>query len=260
MLIENRPGAATTVGTEAVSRAAPDGTTLLVNTGNLVIAPHLRQLSYDPLTSFEPICRLVDTPMFVVVNAASPFHSLADLVSQARARPGELAFASVGPATTLHIAFEMLKRRANLDVVYIPFPGSAPAVNALLGGHVTAVIAEYPAAVELVRSGKLRALATASRHRIEPLSNVPTIAEAGYPSYEATVWYGVLAPAKTPREVVSRTATWYTQAMAIPQLEEKLRAQGFFPVGACFADFKDFLREQYDAYGRVIREANIRAE
>jgi tripartite-type tricarboxylate transporter receptor subunit TctC len=173
MLIENRPGAATVLGAEAVSRSAPDGTTLLLNTGNLVIAPHLRQLSYDPLTSFEPICHLVDTPMFLVVNANSSFRSLGDLVSEARARPGQLTLASVGPATTLHIALERFRRGAEMDAVYVPFSGTAPTVNALLGGHVTAAFAEYPVVVELVRSGNLRALATGSRHRIAPLTEVP---------------------------------------------------------------------------------------
>jgi tripartite-type tricarboxylate transporter receptor subunit TctC len=135
MLIENRSGAATVLGTEAASRSPPDGMTLLVNTGNLVIALHLRQLSYDPLTSFEPVCHLVDTPMFVVVNANSPFRSLSDLVSEARAQPGQLTLASVGPATTLHIALERFRRATKMDTVYVPFSGTAPAVNALLGGH-----------------------------------------------------------------------------------------------------------------------------
>jgi tripartite-type tricarboxylate transporter receptor subunit TctC len=260
MLIENRPAAGTAVGMEAVSRRAPDGTTLLVNTGNLVIAPHLRHLNYDPLTSFDPVCHLVDTPMFLVVNANSPFQRLSDLVSVARTQPGQLTLASIGPATTLHIALERFRRAAKMDVVYIPFSGTAPAVNALLGGHVTAAFAEYPVVVELVRSGKLRALATGSRHRIAPLTDVPTIAESGYPEYEAAVWYGVLAPAKTPADVISNTATWYVQAMASPELKEKLPAQGFFPVSVCGADFGTFIREQYIAYGRIIREANIKAE
>jgi tripartite-type tricarboxylate transporter receptor subunit TctC len=260
MLIENRPGAGTVLGTEAVTRAAPDGTTLLVNTGNLVIAPHLRQLSYDPLTGLEPVCHLVDTPLFVVVNASSSVRTLADFVSEAKMRPGQLTLASVGPATTLHIALERFRRAAGIDTVYVPFSGTAPAVNALLGGHVTAAFAEYPVVVELVQSGKLRALATGSRQRVAPLTAVPTIAESGYPEYEAAVWFSVLAPAKTPDEVIEKTAMWYKQAMTSPELKDKLPAQGFFPVGVCGSEFGNFLREQYAAYGKVMREANIRAE
>jgi tripartite-type tricarboxylate transporter receptor subunit TctC len=260
MLIENRPGAGTVIGSEAASRASPDGNTLLFNTAALVIGPHLRKLNYDPLTSFEPVCHLVDTPVFVVVNAASPYRTLADLFDAARAKPGELTLASVGPAATLHIASEKLKRAANVNMIYVRFPGAAPTVSALLGGHVTAALAEYPVVVEQVKTGKMRALATGSRRRVDPLTDVPTVAETAYQDYEADVWYGVLAPAKTPKETISQLSGWFTAALQAPETKQKLVAQGLFPVGKCSADFGAHIRKQYDEYGRIIREANIKPE
>jgi tripartite-type tricarboxylate transporter receptor subunit TctC len=145
MLIENRPGASTIIGTEAVSRAAPDGKTLLVAPPDFVINPHLRKVNYDPATSFEPICHLASSPLVITVNTASPYRTLADLFDAARAKPGALTLASAGPATVSHIAFEILKRAANLDMSFIPYPGGAPSVNALLGEHVTSALTDYPA-------------------------------------------------------------------------------------------------------------------
>jgi tripartite-type tricarboxylate transporter receptor subunit TctC len=260
VVVENRAGAGSVIGTEALARAAPDGNTLLINTPNLVIAPHLRKLNYDPLTSFAPICKLVNSPTVIAVNIASPYRTLADLLNAARIQPGNVTLASVGPATTLHISSEKLKRATNTNMTYIPFSGTGPTVNALLGEHVTAVFAEYPAVAEQLRAGKLRALATGSPTRIEPLPELPTVAESGYPGFEVDVWWGVFAPALTPKEIVSRLAASFAAAVQAPEIKAKLVALGFYPVGVCGADFEVYLRRQYDEYGRVIREANIKAE
>jgi tripartite-type tricarboxylate transporter receptor subunit TctC len=258
--VENRAGAGSVIGTEAVSRAAPDGNTLLINTPNLVIGAHLRKLNYDPLTSFEPICELVNSPTVIAVNIASPYRTLSDLLNAARVQPGKLTLASVGPATTLHISSEKLKRATNANMTYIPFPGTGPTVNALLGEHVTAVLAEYPAVAEQLSAGKLRALATASPTRIEPLPELPTVAESGYPGFEVDLWWGVFAPASTSKEIVSRLSALFAAALHAPEIKAKLVALGFYPVGVCGADFAAYLRRQYDDYGRLIREANIKAE
>jgi tripartite-type tricarboxylate transporter receptor subunit TctC len=260
LVVENRPGAGSAIGTEAASRAAPDGNTLLINTASIVIGPHLRKLNYDPLTSFEPICYLVNTPIFVVVNSASPYRTLADLLSEARAKPGDLTLASVGPATTLHIASEKLKLAANINLTYVPYSGTAPAITALLGAHVTSMIAEHPAVAEQLNSGKLRALATGSRTRIESFPDVPTVAESGYQDYEIDVWWGLFAPAKTPKETVSQLAGWFSAALKAPEMKPKFAVQGFRAVGVCGTDFGSFLRTQYNEYGRVIRESNIKGE
>jgi tripartite-type tricarboxylate transporter receptor subunit TctC len=246
------------IGSEAVSRAVPDGNTLLINTPNLVIAAHLRKLTYDPLTSFAPICELVNSPTVIAVNVASPYRTLADLLSAARIHPGNLTLASVGPGTTLHIASEKLATNANMT--YVPFSGTGPTVNALLGEHITAVFAEYPAVAEQISAGKLRALATGSPTRIEPLPELPTVSESGYPGFEVDVWWGIFAPALTPKEIVSRLAASFASAVQAPEIKAKLVALGFYPVGVCGADFAAYLRRQYDDYGRVIREANIKGE
>jgi tripartite-type tricarboxylate transporter receptor subunit TctC len=159
LVIENRPGAGTIIGTEAVARAAPDGTTLLITAPYLVIAPHLRKLNFDPLTGFEPICHLVSSPGVIVVNSSSPYRTLGDFLDAARAKPGELTFAAVGPGTVQHVGFEMLKRAANVNLTFVPYTGGAPAITALLGGHVTAVFAEYAPLAEHIKAGRLRAIA-----------------------------------------------------------------------------------------------------
>ena len=260
VVVENRPGASNTIGTEAVARAAPDGNTVLVTTPEFVINAHLKKLNYDPLTSFESICYLVKSPQIIVVNAASPYRTLADLMNDARQKPGELTIASAGPASSPHIAIEALKHAAGVNVNFIPYQGSTPAVNALLGEHVTAVMASYPNVAELITTGKLRALATASAARIEPMPNVPTVAESGFKDFEADIWFGLVAPAKTPGEAISQLGTWFTAALKDPEVTPKLAAQGLFPVGTCGGDFAAFTNKQYDDYGRAIRDANIKAQ
>src|SRR3977135_3505015 len=172
MLVENRPGGGTVIGTEAASRAAPDGNTLLITSVVFVINPHLRKLNYDPLTNFEPIGNLTQSPQIIVVNNGSPYRTMADLINAARAKPGELTLASTGPASPSHIAFEILKRAANVQMTYVPFPGHAPTVNAVLGAHVTAGVANYADVVEHLKAGTLRAIATPSPTRIETLPDV----------------------------------------------------------------------------------------
>jgi tripartite-type tricarboxylate transporter receptor subunit TctC len=261
MVVETRPGAGTVIGTEAAARAAPDGNNLLITANPFLISPFLQKVNYDPLTSFEPICYIARSPTVIVVNNAAPFRTLADLLDAARVKPGALTLASIGPGSATQIAYEMLKRQANINMTFVPFPGIPPAVNALLGEHVTSVFAIYGGVVdEQLKAGKLRALATASRTRIEALPDVPTVAEAGYKDYEVDIWNGLFAPAKTPKDTLARLAGWFATVLQVPELKAKLEVQGLYPVGMCGAEFGAFLRKQYDEYGRVVREANIKAE
>ncbi len=154
----------------------------------------------------------------------------------------------------------MLKHVANVNIVHVPYPGNAPAVNALLGEHVTSVFANYSEVVEQLHAGKLRALATASKTRIEPLPDVPSVAESGYKDYEVEVWFGVVAPAKTPKEKLSQLAEWFTAAMREPAVKAKLVKLGLYPVGICGAEYGAFMRQKYDEYARIIRDAGITAE
>jgi tripartite-type tricarboxylate transporter receptor subunit TctC len=260
MVVENRPGGGSVIGTEAAARAAPDGNTVLMLANSFVINPHLKKLSYDPLTSFEPICYLVRTPNVLAVNTSSPHRTLGDFLDAARMKPGDLTLASVGPGTTQHIAIEVFKRAANVNMTYVPYPGDAPAVNALLGGHVASILATNTAVSGHVQAGRLRVLAVASRGRVESLPDLPTVAESGFKDYEADAWFGLVAPAKTPKDVVSQLAGWFSAAIRVPEVKTKLAAQGLLPVGTCGEDFAVHLRRQYDEYGRVIREAGIKAE
>jgi tripartite-type tricarboxylate transporter receptor subunit TctC len=257
--IETRPGAGTMIGTEAVARAAADGKTLLINAPFLLIGPHLRKLTFDPLTGLDPVCYLVSSPGVLAVNAASPYATFADLIQAVRARPGQMTFASAGPGTTHHIGFEKLKRDSGLDFIYVPFSGGGPAINALLGNHVTAVLAEYAPLSEHLKAGTLRPIAVTSTARVPPLPDVPTIAES-YPGFEVDFWWGLFAPAHTPQALISQLADWFTGAMQTPEIETKLHELGFFPAGICGQDFAALLRKQYEDYGRVIHSANIRAD
>ena len=257
--IETRPGAGTMIGTEAVARAAADGKTLLINAPYLLIGPHLRKLTFDPLTGLDPVCHLVSSPGVLAVHAASPYATFADLIQAVRARPGQMTFASAGPGTTHHIGFEKLRRDSGLDFIYVPFSGGGPAINALLGNHVTAVLAEYAPLSEHLKAGTLRPLAVTSTARVPSLPDVPTIAES-YPGFEVDFWWGLFAPAHTPQALISQLADWFTAAMQTPEIETKLHELGFFPAGICGQDFAGLLRKQYEDYGRVIRSANIRAD
>lgn len=260
MVVENRPGAGNTIGTEAAARATPDGNTVLINTPEFVINAHLRKLNYDPLTDFEPICYLVRSPQLIVVHPDSPFRTFGDLVAGARAKPGELTLASAGPASAAHIAFESFKRSSGVNITFVPYPGATPAVNALMGGHLTSVFASYPNVAEQVRTGKLRALATASATRIEQMPDLPTVAESGFKDFVADIWYGVVAPAKTPAATVAQRAAWFTAALQAPEIKAKLASQGQFPVTMCGAEFDAFIRKQHEDFGRAIRDANIKAQ
>jgi len=260
ILIENRTGGGGVIAAEAVSRAAPDGNTMLIISTDTLIPPHLRKVNFDLMTGFEPICYLVSAPTVITVSAASPYRTLGDLVNAARATPGAITMASFGPATAFQIAFEMLKRAADVDMTFLSYPGAAPAINALLGEHVTSAFSSYSTASEQLKAGKLRALATAARARIETLPEVPTVAESGYRDYELDYWLGMLAPAMTPKEKISQLAGWFTAALQAPEFRAKLAPLGLFPVGMCGADFAALLRKQYGDFGRVIREANIKAE
>jgi tripartite-type tricarboxylate transporter receptor subunit TctC len=259
-VIENRLGAGGIVATEAAAGAAPDGNTVLFTTTAFVVNALLRKVNYDPLTSFEPICHLVNLPNVIAVNSASPYRTLTDLLNGARTKPGELTLASVGPGTASQITFEVLKRTANVNMTFVPYQGTPPAINALLGDHVTSVFVGYADVIEQLDSGKLRALAVASLSRVEPLPDLPTVAESGYKDFEAEIFYGVVAPSKTPKETVAQLARLFTAALQAPDVKRKLVAQGIFPVGICGTGFADLLRKKYDEYGRVIRESNMKVE
>jgi tripartite-type tricarboxylate transporter receptor subunit TctC len=259
VVVENRPGAGTVIATEAVQRAKPDGNTLLITLNTFLVAAHTHKLAFDPLTSFEPICMTASTPQVIVVEARSPYRSLDDLVRAARARPGELSYAQVTGTATM-IGFEVLNRDSGMRLTFVPFAGNVPAVTAVLGGHVTATVVDYPSTAAHVRSGSLRALATPSPTRMEWLPEVPTVAELGYKNIDLDLWYGLFAPKATPKAVTDQLAGWFTAWVDRPEVRGKLAAQGIKAGGQCGAPFAAFLRKQYDDYGRIIRESDIKVD
>jgi len=260
VVVENRPGAGGAVGTEAVARATADGNTILVVSTPFIIDPLLRKLNYDPLTSFEPLCYLVSAPTVIVVNSASPYRTLAQLLDDARAKPGQITVASIGPASSFQLGFEMLKRAAQVDMTFVPYPGNAPALNAVLGQQVTSMFGTYPNVAEYLKAGTLRALAVGNSTRAEPLPDVPTLAEAGYRDIDTDAWFGAFAPAHTPEPATSQLDGLFKTALKDAAVKEKLGMQGLYPVGACGADFAVYLKKLHGEYGRIITEANIKAE
>jgi tripartite-type tricarboxylate transporter receptor subunit TctC len=260
LLVENRPGGGTVIATEIASRAAPDGNTLLTMANSFVISALVREsLPYHPLTSFAPICLLALSPQLLTVNAASEFRSLPDFMNALRQRPGELSIATVGPATTQHIGIEVFRRAAQVNFIYVPYPGGAPAVNALLGQHVNAVLTNYSELVEQLNAGTLRPLAVASLKRLDELPNVPALAET-YKDYQTVAWFGMVAPAGTPKDAISRLSTALTAALEVPEIKTKLLGLGLYPSALCGDGFGTHIRSQHEEYSTVIRAANIKGE
>ena len=260
IVVENHPGAGASIAYDLTARAAPDGNLFVVGSNSLLINPLLRNVSYDSLKSFTPVCNLVASPMIFVVNAASPFKTIGDLIAAAHAKPGTLTLGALGPATTQHIAFESFKHVTKSDMIFVPFTGGAPAVNALLGQHVDAALINYSEGVEQIKAGKLRALATTSAERLKPAPDVPTVAESGYPGYASEVWLGLLGPAGTPSPRVTQLAKWLGTVMSKTDVAAKLEAVGLYPTVTCGQRFADFLRGKKDEYATIIREAKIKVD
>jgi tripartite-type tricarboxylate transporter receptor subunit TctC len=260
MVIENRPGAGTVTATDFVSRQPADGNTVLVMSNSFVINSHMRKLNYNPLTSFTPVCNLVTSPNLIVVNATSPYKTLGDLIAASKAKPGAVTLASVGPATTQHIGFLQLNLASQAKMTYVPYPGGAPAVNALLGEHVTAVYENYSEAVEFLQAGKLRALAATGAKRMQMLPDLPTIAEQGFAGYDVEVWLGTVVPTGTPKAATDQLAKWFTDAMKVPEVREKLVKVGLYPAGQCGADFAKLIRGRDADYAKIMSAAGFKPE
>jgi tripartite-type tricarboxylate transporter receptor subunit TctC len=260
VVVENRPGGGTLIGTEAAARAAPDGNTVLLVANSFVVNPALKKGNYDVSTSFEPVCYLAATPMVLVVLGSSPYKNLNDLIAAAREKPGEVVFASGGPASSLHVAIEVLRRASNITITYVPYAGTAPSINALMGGHVHAVWADYPTVVSALKAGTLRGLVTTASKRVDALPDVPTLSETGIVKYEIDIFYGIVAPAKTPEAKLKQLTGWFSAALKAPDVQPKLARQGLFPVGMCGAPFGDFMRKHVAEYTRIIKESGIAAK
>jgi tripartite-type tricarboxylate transporter receptor subunit TctC len=259
VVIENRPGAGSIIASELVARAAPDGNTLLIISTSFLTNPHLHKVNYQPLT-FEPVCQLVSAPSVLAVGAKSPYKSLSDLLDAARKNPGKITIASPGPSTTYHIALETLKRAANANVTYVPYPATPPALNALLGGHVDAVFSDIASMSGQLKSGTIHPLITGRAKRIPELPNVPTLAEAGFKGFDVETWFGVMAPPKTPADTMKELVSWFSAGLNSDAVKQKLAAQGFGTAGRCGPEFGSLLRHDYDWIGQMVRDANMKVQ
>jgi tripartite-type tricarboxylate transporter receptor subunit TctC len=261
VLVDNKPGGGTVIGGAIVAKAPADGYTLLVVANSLVINAKLRDnLPYPGIKAFEPVAMLTNSPQVLAVSSASPYNTLGEFLDAARAQPGVLSYSTVGPTTTQHIAGEMLKRAAGVQLTYAPFPGGGPAANAVLGGHVSAVLTNLSEVAGMIEAGKLRPLAVTTLERLSALKQVPTVAESGYPDYEAVAWFGVAAPAGTPRDIVDKLAEGFAAALNDTDIRQRLIGAGLYPAYLGPAAFAAHIAQQYTHYARVIDEAKIRPE
>ena len=261
VVVDNKPGGGTVIGGAIVAKAPADGYTLLIVANSLVINAKLRDnLPYPGIKAFEPVALLTNSPQVLAVSSASPYLTLRDFLDAARAQPGVLSYSTVGPTTTQHIAGEMLKRATGVQLTYAPFPGGGPAANAVLGGHVTAVLTNFNEVAGMIEAGKLRPLAVTTLERLSALKQVPTVAESGYPGFEAVAWFGVAAPAGTPREIVDKLAEGFEAALNDADIRQRLIGAGLYPAYLGPTAFAAHIAQQYTHSARVIDEAKIRPE
>jgi tripartite-type tricarboxylate transporter receptor subunit TctC len=261
VIVDNRPGAATVVGTQFVARSPADGHTVLVIGGSFTINASMRSnLPYDNNKDFAPVTQLVTSSNVIVVHPSVPAKTFAEFLALARAKPGMLNFSAVGPGGTQHIAGEMLKIAAKIDMGYVPFAGGAPAVLAVLGGHVGVCIANVQEVAAHVEAGKLRALAVTSRERDPALKNVPTVAESGYPDYAVNTWWGLIAPAGTPADVVAKISAETGRVLKLPEIQAKLGSQGLYAAPSTPAQFDAHIKSETVRYAKIVKEAGIKAD
>jgi tripartite-type tricarboxylate transporter receptor subunit TctC len=262
VLVENKAGAGGNIATDYVAKAAPDGyTVLLGNVGSLTVAPHIvAKLPYDPLRDFAPITMAVVFANVLVVQPDLPAKTLAEFVKLAKAKPGTITYASSGIGGAGHLAGELLKVVAKIDIVHVPYKGGGPAMQGMLGGQVQAFFATPVSVGGHLKSGRVRALATTGPKRAELLPDVPTVAESGYPGYEAMNWYAYVAPAKTPKPVIDRLHREIVKALAAPEVVELLKKQGLEPSSSTPEELGRYIKSEYDTWGRVVKEAGIKAQ
>lgn len=261
IIVENRPGAGTNIANEYVSRAAPDGYTLLINTAGLVINMSLyKKVNFDAIKDFTPISVFSQSPNILTIHPSLPVKNVKDLVALAKSKPGAMNFSSAGSGSTQHLTGELFKLRTGTSIVHVPYKGSAPSLTALLGGEVEMTFANIPAISSHVKSKRLRALANAGTKRSDQLPEVPTLKESGVNGVEVVVWYGVLAPAGTPRDIVNTLAGAIGKAARSPDVRQRLIDQGAEPVGNTPEQFAKLMREELTRWAEVVKVSGAKAD
>jgi tripartite-type tricarboxylate transporter receptor subunit TctC len=260
-LPDNRTGAGGTVGLSLVAKAPPDGYTLLVSSPTMALSPLLySNLSYDPIRDFAPVARLASIENVMLVHPSVPAKTLKDFITLARSRPGKLNYGSGGPGTTNHLANELLRSLEKLNMVHVPYKGATLATVALMGGEVDEVIVSVASVLPLIKAGKVRALAVLSEKRVATLPDVPTSKEAGFPNFQMSIWYGMFAPAGTPRDIVTRLHREVAKAMDDPALQKHMANAGMDPWLGTPEDMGALLKNEMARYSRIIQSAGIRKD
>jgi tripartite-type tricarboxylate transporter receptor subunit TctC len=262
VIIDNRPGGGTIIGTDLVAKAPRDGHTILLATNTHAINPSLHsKLPYDSIRDFAPVTILATSPNVLLTNpAAVPARTVSELIAFAKARPGKLNYGSSGNGGTGHLAMEMLKSMTGISVVHVPYNGGGPAMKSLLGGEVSVMFNNILASVPQIKAGRVGALGVTGRSRSAALPDVPTVAEAGVPGFEATAWFCIFAPAGTPAPIVKKINAEAARILRLPDIKERLVSQGLEPVGNSPEEFSQFLRAELVKWSKVIKDAGIVAD
>ena len=259
--VENRAGAGGTIGSDFVAKSKPDGYTLLLTASPFVIAPHVyKSVPYNALADFAPVIRVASGPYVLVVHPSLGVRSVKELIAAAKKQPGKIDFASSGNGGAQHLVTELFMYMAGIKLNHVPYKGSGPAVADLVGGRVQVTFDAAPSLIAHVRSGKLRVLAAASAERNRLLPDVPTFAELGYPQINVSLWYGLLAPAGTPRPVIDKLNGALGEILKAPEVVERLHAQGAEPMRGTPDAFASFMRTEMAKWAPVVRQANVKAE
>lgn len=258
IIVDNKPGASGMIGAEQVARAAPDGYTFLANASLQVINPHIyKEMRYDSFNDFVPITQLADVPLVLVVPPDSPIKSVADLVAYGKKNPGALNFGSAGSASSQQLAGESFKTVAGIKMQHVPYKGSAPALTDLMGSQIQLMFDSMPSAMPFIKTGKLRAVAVTTRQRVAELSDVPTIAESGYPDFDISTWYGFWAPKGTPKDIVAKLSEHAALALKQPKVAEQYAGMGAIPVGSSPEVFAQYVTSEGKKWAEIVRAADV---
>jgi tripartite-type tricarboxylate transporter receptor subunit TctC len=260
VLVENRPGGNTIIGTEAAAKSPPDGYTLFGAALPFSVIQSLYKLSFDVTKDFVPITLAGTTPNLLVANPNVPVNSVKELIAAAKAKPGGFNYASTGNGSSNHLSFELFKSMTGTDITHVPYKGSAPAVTDMLGGQIQLMFDNTPNVLPHVKAGKLKALAVSSKKRSSLVPEVPTVDEAGVPGYDVTVWFGILAPAGVPKEIVQRLNTEMVKIMRSPEVTDRFNKAGVDVVASSSEEFSVFLKGEVARWAKVVQDANIKAD